>query len=294
MKVEGWQLKQRQSNPLEVKIQMSNKRIRDWYDHWDGEVYISFSGGKDSTALLHLVREIYPRVPAIFVDTGLEYPEIREFVKTVDNVTWLKPKLLFNKVIEKYGYPVVSKETARKLRDLQNPTPKNKRTIDVRMGLTSNKVGICPIKWRYLKDAPFKISDTCCDVLKKRPIKLYEKETGRKSIVGLMATESRYRTQQYMRNGCNSFETKRPMSTPIMFWLEEDIWEYLKRYHVSYSKIYDKGYTRTGCMFCMFGVHLEKGKNRFQRMKETHPSQYKYCIEKLGCGKVLDYIKVEY
>ena len=107
------ELKQFQAMPLEVKIMMSKVRIRDWVQYYgrDG-VYVSFSGGKDSTVLLHMVIEEYPDIPAIFVDTGLEYPEIREFVKTFDNVTWLKPKMNFRQVIEKYGYPFFSKETS--------------------------------------------------------------------------------------------------------------------------------------------------------------------------------------
>ena len=90
--MENWQLQQRKNLPLDLKIRMSQIRIKNWYDHWMGEVYVSFSGGKDSTALLHLVRSLYPKVPAVFVDTGLEYPEVRDFVKTIDNVIWLKPK----------------------------------------------------------------------------------------------------------------------------------------------------------------------------------------------------------
>ena len=107
------ELKQFQAMPLQVKIAMTKVRIRDWVNYYGREgVYVSFSGGKDSTVLLHLVREEYPDIPAVFVDTGLEYPEIRQFVKTFDNVTWIKPKMTFKQVIEKYGYPFISKEVS--------------------------------------------------------------------------------------------------------------------------------------------------------------------------------------
>ena len=106
-------LYQMQGLPLELKIRMTKSRIRDWINAYgeDG-VYVSFSGGKDSTVLLDLVRQDYPNVPAVFVDTGLEYPEIRQFVKTFDNVEWLKPKMTFKQVIKKYGYPFISKEVS--------------------------------------------------------------------------------------------------------------------------------------------------------------------------------------
>lgn len=99
------ELAQMQSLPLKIKIQMTKRRIREWYEFWDGQVYVSFSGGKDSTVLLHMVRELYPDVEAVFVNTGLEYPEIQKFVKTFDNVTILRPKMRFDEVIKKYGYP---------------------------------------------------------------------------------------------------------------------------------------------------------------------------------------------
>ena len=95
-----------QAWPLERKIRVTQAKILEWHHHNGGKVAVSFSGGKDSTVLLDLARRAFPDLPAVFVDTGLEYPEIREFVKTVPNVTWLRPEMPFSKVLETYGYPV--------------------------------------------------------------------------------------------------------------------------------------------------------------------------------------------
>lgn len=105
MKYTKEDLKIMQGWSLERKIQVTQTRIIEWYQHWEGKVYVSFSGGKDSTVLLDLARRIYPDIEAVYVDTGLEYPEIRSFVKTKDNIDWIRPKIPFNQVIEKYGYP---------------------------------------------------------------------------------------------------------------------------------------------------------------------------------------------
>ena len=106
-------LRQMQALPLDLKVSLTKARIRQWVNEYVEEgVYVSFSGGKDSTVLLHIVREMYPNVPAVFADTGLEYPEIREFVMQHENVIVVKPKMNFRKVIEKYGYPMFSKETS--------------------------------------------------------------------------------------------------------------------------------------------------------------------------------------
>lgn len=105
-------LKQLQSLPLDIKIRKTELRIREWYEHWEGNVYVSFSGGKDSTVLLDIVRHLYPNVPAVFSDTGLEYPEIKEFVKTFPNVAIVRPKHSFKEILTKYGYPIISKQVA--------------------------------------------------------------------------------------------------------------------------------------------------------------------------------------
>lgn len=101
-----------QALPLSRKIQITQTRIIEWYQHYNGQVCVSFSGGKDSTVLLHIARQIYPDIPAVFSNTGLEYPEIQRFVKLWDNVDIVAPKMRFNEVVSTYGYPLIGKEVA--------------------------------------------------------------------------------------------------------------------------------------------------------------------------------------
>lgn len=104
-------LLQRQSLPLPAKVAMSQARIREWYDYFNGDVCISFSGGKDSTVLAHLVHDLYPDVPMVFANTGLEYPEIQAFARRM-GAEFVRPKMSFSEVISTYGYPIISKENA--------------------------------------------------------------------------------------------------------------------------------------------------------------------------------------
>jgi len=287
-----WLLKERQKLPLDMKVSMSKERIKEWHNYWKGKVYVSFSGGKDSTVLLHLVRSLFPEVEAVFVDTGLEYPEIRRFVKSIENVTWLKPAMRFDEVVKKYGYPVISKMQAQYIEQFRTGSEHMRELRwygKVYNGTLNYKISE---EWKFLTKAPFNISDKCCNIIKKNPIKKYNKESNKKGFIGIMASDSIQRKKQYLQNGCNAFDLG--VSRPLSFWNDSDIWEYIKKFNTPYSSIYDMGCERTGCMFCMFGVHLEKGENRFQRMKRTHPKQWDYCINKLGCGKVLDLIGVDY
>lgn len=267
---------------LDEKIKQSKRLIMDWYYQFDGKVYVAFSGGKDSTVLLHLVRSLFPEVPAIFCDTGLEYPEIRKFVLEQENVICLKPKYTFKEVLEKQGYPIISKEQSQYIR--QYRSAKSEKTKHTRW--YGNKWGLGKIseKYKFLIDAPFKISEKCCDIMKKEPSKKYEKETGRKPFIGTMATESNQRMTLFLKGECNAYKLKRPTSKPIIFWTDEDIWNYINLYKLKYSPIYDMGYKRTGCMFCLFGCQ-NKEETKFKLMEKTHPQLYNYCMNKLELKK---------
>ena len=337
-------LKYMQSQPLWWKIQKSVTKIYEWYKYWEGNIHISFSGGKDSTVLLDLcdkAAELYntPLYPMVFVDTGLEYPEIRMFVKSFGSrVTWLKPEHTFKYVLNTYGYPVVNKITAQLIeayRDYMDVTTK-KGAKSLAYKLNGMFVNGNPSfvyrdrfsRWRFLVNAPFKISDKCCNILKKTPLINYEKQTNSKPIIGVMATESRNRKNNYLARGCNAFNGSQIQSNPLGFWTEDDILEYLYITKIPYCSIYgdilcsnssteylnlypeanntpltlkqskNKAYSctgvnRTGCMFCLFGLASElksKKSDRFTRMAKTHPKQYKYCMEVLKLQEVIDYV----
>lgn len=407
-----WQM---QSLPLEAKIRMTKYRIRQWVEYYgeDG-VYVSFSGGKDSTVLLDLVRQMYSNVTAVFVDTGLEYPEIREFVKTFSNVVWLKPKKNFKQVITEYGYPFISKEVsdkvdgARKYMQALNDAQSRERERESRtvryawgiadllgidrrgkakespeylslkrgiipsetsryqqvVGTYKNKDGsvskYCMPRYKFFLEAPFNLSASCCRIMKKSPVHSYGRKTHKKPMTAQMASESRLRTAQWLRNGCNGFEMTSPISNPMSFWTEQDVLLYIElnkdrmcrdrinchekvmwygsrivsretgatiesiEYYrpicsvygdivtepsdcdyefTERSEIFDKdrpllkttGCSRTGCMFCGYGCHLEKSPTRFEQMKETHPKQYAYIMKPveeggLGYKDVIDWI----
>lgn len=305
------ELERRIALPLDEKIKWAKGVIAEFWCqyHENGEVYVAFSGGKDSQVLLHLVRSLFPDVPAVFADTGLEYPEIRKHVKTFDNVVWVKPAEKFPDVIRKYGVAVGTKKVAMMLERLSKPTDKN--TVSHRLYLTGiKKDGTqskgsfkLPGRWRKFIGSDVKVSGKCCDVFKKDPFRAYERRTARKPIVGTTTSEASMRKLGYLQTGCNTMEKGKEKSRPLSIWTEADIWAYAEINGFRFCELYYdrivngvmvKAEKRTGCMFCMFGVHLEPKSepNRFQRMAASHPRQYRYCIEELGLGRVLRMIGV--
>ena len=242
------ELKSLQSLPLQHKIALTQARVEEWVEHFgeDG-VYVSFSGGKDSTVLLHIVRDMYPGVEAVYVDTGLEYPEIKKFVKTFDNVTILRPKMRFDEVIKKYGYPVISKEVSQAIHEARRSIELgNENTVRLKRLRGELKTGNdgkdrsqfnCE-KYEPLLRVDFRISHHCCKVMKKAPSKEYAKKSNKYPLIAQMASESILRTQKWIQNGCNGFDMKSPVSNPMAFWMEQDVLQYIKDNNISIASVY--------------------------------------------------------
>lgn len=372
------ELYQYQSLPLSVKISLTRDRVKGWIkEYGEDGVYISFSGGKDSTVLLDLIRNKfgYKDIPAVFIDVPTQYPELKAFAEKFENVEIIRPKVSFMQTCEKYGFPFISKEVSECVQGakkylkqlltteggvqvpLQLRTSDGSRKVPSRGGTTisiENSVELASIlndrminktggnnqrlaimlgmltkskeepikanipdgdrsqfslaKYKFMLDAPFEISNKCCDVMKKAPIKEYTRRTGRNAFTAQMASESRLRTQKWLQSGCNGFDLKRPISNPMAFWTEQDILLYIYENNLEICSVYgnvvtdyaamgqvegqmsfsdfgifDKerpvlkctGCQRTGCVLCGFGCHLEKpGEGRFEKLKITHPKMY--------------------
>lgn len=338
---------------LEDKEILTYEKLDQWYTAWDGKCYVSFSGGKDSTVLAYLVARYLSsfRAPPwelnlVFVNTGLEYPEIQKFVneyadwlrekfpRVTINLHRLRPKMNIRQVVTKYGYSIVSKEVANCIW-LARKSGNGTRMARLRGELLDrdgNPSAYNCDNRGFLLDAPFLVSSECCRIMKKNTAHRYEGTAKEKPIVATMADEGRQRFQKWLATGCNAFDSKRPMGKPMSFWTEQDVLRFIVDRELPIASVYGDivasdgendyaetlidcklhctGCQRTGCMFCAFGAHLEKGENRFERMKHTHQKHYEFCIgggefdpadglwkpnEKgLGYGRVLDFIGVRY
>ena len=214
------ELKQLQALPLDLKIARTQQRIREWVRHYGvNGVYISFSGGKDSTVLLHIAREMYPEIEAVFVNTGLEYPEIQKFAMSFPNVKVVHPKKTFKQVLTEKGYPVISKEIS----DIVGVAKRCPDGVYAKTRFEESRGRFSAAKYKPLLDMDFMCSKRCCDIMKKEPAHRYSKESGKVAITAQMASESALRTQKWLQHGCNAFDNGNPVSNPMSFWTEQDV-----------------------------------------------------------------------
>ena len=338
-------LKRFQAESLHDKVQRLLAKISEWFSYWNNEVYVAFSGGKDSSVLADLCAFWCSCIGATlylcFVNTGLEYPEIQKHVKDFAEylrqkykievvLDILRPQMRFDEVIKTYGYPMIGKRQANAISlarknfedgvytlrlALLGMTVEEAKAMGLRLPSSelldryakrTDKSKFNIPKYRKLLDVDFKVSDLCCDVMKKEPAHKYEKETGRKAILATMTDESTLREKNWLQHGCNAFNSKRQQSAPMSFWTEQDVLQYIKKYEIPIASVYGEveyandpdqlrfedlgiecegceelhltGCHRTGCVFCGFGCHLEESPSRFERLKITHPRQYEYCI----------------
>jgi len=263
---------------LEDKIKLAEDEIKKHYQLNDGNIFVSFSGGKDSTVLRHIALKLYPDLKVVFSDTTNELHEVYQFVKSFNNVVWCRPTISFIDSVKLHGFPLVSKEVSHLVWQLKNI--QSSKTKKLRMYGNNNGVGKVPEKWKFLAEQRFDLNNKCCQRLKKDPLEKFSKETGLKPMIAIMSGESRLRKQLAMYgkddgNHCYPF-----LRTG---WTDQDIWEYADKFNIRFAECYYdryvgdiflKGENRTGCEYCGFGIHLEEN-SRFNRSRLLTPKRYK-------------------
>ncbi len=320
-----------QSYPLYLKEGLTRNRIRELVNAvgTDG-FYVSFSGGKDSEVAVDFTAKTLKMLGektlhVVHVMTGLEYLSTTNFCKPfceyvsqkygIEVVLDLEyPKKNFKEVLTDHGYPVLGKEISGAIyearKGLKNGDGTYRYRLDQlegkRKAPDGTKSAFNLDQWKFLLDAPFRISNKCCSVMKKSPAKAYEKRTGRIPLVATMAEESRLRKQSWLKNGCNAFDIKRPRSAPFSFWRQRDILEYIYVNKLPIAKAYGKvipvragmpgqtdifdltdtprtdcefcttGCDRTGCLYCLFGILSDR--ERIKRLEKIEPKRAEYVL----------------
>jgi 3'-phosphoadenosine 5'-phosphosulfate sulfotransferase (PAPS reductase)/FAD synthetase len=299
--IQPYELKQRQSLPLEAKVRFTEVKARQFINECGKDTCVQVSG-LDSAVLLDILRTIRPDIPAIFVDTGLEDPSVVEHARGTTNMTILKPDVSFDQVIKEHGYPAISKDVARALSDIQNPTARNEATRSLRLtgikrdGTRGKSGSYLPQKYHRLIECGFRFSDKCCYFLKHKPAEKIHKEMNLAPFIGTLAEDSEKRARAYLKTGCNNF-TGKMVSKPMSIWTRQDIYEYVAIRNLKIPGCYGRirfqddgklgptGEKHTGCQFCLFGILFDL--LRIERLKQVHPARYRYCMENLNYKELL-------
>ena len=287
-------LRRLQKKPFAWKVDHAKDVIREFYERENGMVYVSFSGGKDSLVVLNLVRSMYAEVPAVFGNTGIEFPEQVKFVRTFANVTEVYPVKHFPKILKEDGIVYPSKEVAMYVKDARNGV---KYAVNAFEGKDTegneNRYKARFKKYAYLLDCGVKISPDCCELMKEKPMRDYERRENKSPIIGTRAEESFRRAVGWMKSGCNSFSNGRHKSTPLSLWLESDVMRYIDKNGITLSAMYSEGgMRRTGCMFCPVPIAHGDYKN-IEYAREHHPKMYKTIMEKFGLLEMMKKVSIE-
>lgn len=305
LKFRGQLLNLRMNYPLEHKIELAKRRIQTAVDSYGvNNCYVAFSGGKDSTVLSHITLSMGYKFEHVLSNTRLEYPECIRFSKEWCEkyglkLTIITPKLYPVDIWKTYGYPMFSKGVSETLERLYRGYKCNQKQIH-RVGHILRKLGYegdlnNEVAIRdFLRSNEIKLSARCCEFLKKKPMQEWGKSSCKKvAILGTRASESRIRRTVWIRKGC-IYETKgKVVVTPLTFFTDDDIWNYIKMYNIKVADIYYKGIKRNGCYCCGFGCHL-RDENNFVQLKRLYPHLWKIVMEQWGFAEICKKCKIKF
>lgn len=306
----------KQRLPYEMKVKHAEIRAKEFVAECDKRNlnYHVSVGGLDSITLLVFLRSIGINCPAISASV-LEDVSIQrvhrelgvEAVKPVRDKSG-RPYTQI-RVLQEFGFPILSKEKAAKIELLQNPTEKNKT---VRHAIVTGETGAyggyqkhsrMKLSQKWLEKfggyenenegtdygvPDFKVSSKCCYYLKEKPCDNWAKEHNSVPFLGLMASEGGRREKSLKLNGCNYFGKTTIRSAPFAIFERQDLLQLALDLKVPVPDIYgeivrDEDGTlrttkaqRTGCTMCGFGLHLEKRPHRFDRLRAENPKKWEF------------------
>ena len=245
--------------------------------------YVSFSGGKDSTIVHHLLDMAVPgnTIPRIFINTGIEYNDIVSFTRSIaenDNrFEILQPSQNIRDMLERVGYPFKSKEHAMKVMEYQATKTLTPHILKYLDKTDPKRVRFtCPaiLEYQFTDSCTLKISNLCCTELKKKPIREWEKKHKKAiGITGMRAAEGGVRQQM----GCIVNKNgKVHRFNPLI--KVNDEWEewFIEKYNIPLCRLYYPPYNfnRTGCKGCPFAYDLQ---DNLDSMERYLPNERKQC-----------------
>lgn len=300
---------QKQSLPYEAKVAHAEIRAREFFEKLNGQVCVSIGGLDSITLEAFLNKHLNLGVQPVSV-SSLEDKSIQEVHNTIPGLIKLKPYKSKVEVIREFGFPVISKEKARKIEILQTPdSPKQTFIHAIMTGdmgeqgkfQHSDKIKL-PDKWLSLfgglynqhrpdlicQCAPFKCSAECCKWMKELPSQDWQKKNKVFPYLGLMASEGGQREKGLMKNGCNYYGKTTTRSCPFAIFTRQDILQLATDLKVKVPAVYGEivqdedgalrttKAQRTGCSMCGFGIHIEERPHRFDRLRESNYKEWEF------------------
>ncbi len=299
--------------PYNVKVAYAETRIHEFIKTCGKDTFVAV-GGLDSITLLQFIRSLGYNIPAVSV-SSIEDKTVREVHRKM-NVIEVKPLKSKYHICRDIGYPVFSKEVAKKVYVITHPTEKNERYRHVivtgetteRAAVRNSTITKLPDKYLdlfYYNSCPVSVSDKCCYYMKEKPVQQWVKDNNAFPFLGLHADESRRRFLSLSKNGCNMYGNN-ARSAPFAIFTKSDILHLADDIKAPIPTVYGNiitdgttwkttGQARTGCDICGFGIQFEKTRpHRFDILYQTDPKKWNFWINTMQYGALFDYIGFEY
>lgn len=302
---------------LDDKVLIACHRIEDLWHQSEGKCYISFSGGKDSTVVLALIKLCVDAltlpaegIRAVFDNTGIEMGITVEFVKWCKenwypNIEIIRPEKSFDWCLKTYGKPMKSKLRSEFIGRYQDGNRSESLMMNLIDGVTKKgartRGTVLADKDMHMLHPDFEIHATpkCCTVLKKKPFLKYAKENNVKGMIyGIRQAEggarnlNAFERQKKNLQPCTSIKNGIIQKAPIIDWADEDIEEFIQKYNVPLSKAYTEfGFHRTGCMGCPFGLTIV---HNLRYLHDHEPNRYRASMHWLKDVYIAQNIKLPF